>query len=101
MDNIKYGVYFFEFCFPNIIEDEIKIFRIEIFDFINNKIFIASLGDRLKMIDYCYNLIRKNREVIPINKEMFFKLIQMNADLIIGKKSKDLLNKIGAYEWVI
>jgi hypothetical protein len=102
MDDLRYGLYFFEFKYPHHMSDIYhKVFRIEIFDFKEQKVFFGTLGDRSKFKDYCFNLIEIRSDTIPLNEENFFKLLNTYVDDVIGKNREVLFNLIDANEWLI
>lgn len=103
MDNLEYGLYIFEFKYPHLVSESLpKIFRIEIFDYKNKKVYIGTLGDRSKLKDYCFNLIEYEKKlIIPINKKNFFELLETYVENLIGKHKSVLFNLIDANEWLI
>lgn len=103
MDDLEYGLYFFEFTYPNSIHNlPLKVFRIEVFDFKNKKTYVGTLGDRSRLMDYGFNLIQYDKkDIFPISKKIFFQLLETYVEDIIGKHKSVLFTLIDAKEWLI
>jgi hypothetical protein len=99
---VQYGIHIFELRFPHSInESSIKILKIKVFDFKNKKKFIASIGDKLKILEYINESTEIDDNIIPINQDVFLKILNTYADNIIGTNKVDFFKKFLIQEWII
>lgn len=103
MDHLDFGLYVYEFVYPNRISHlESKVFRIEVYDFKNKKNYVGILGDRHKLKSYDFPLKEYNyKYIIPIDEKRFLQLLDTWVEDIIGKNKSVLFTLIDSKEWLI